>query len=389
MKIVHVVPAIAEEASGPSYSVPRLCEALIGQGQDVSLATLDWSPTSRNLPYLRTFPMDAGWPLRLGASRAMRRWLYDIAESGEPAIFHNHGMWQMNALYPGWAAKRSGGRCRLVVAPRGALSVWAMRYGSALKGAFWSLLQRRALDTAVCFHATAESEYLDIRRRGFHQPVAIIPNGIDLPDIGDDGLSNTAVRTLLFLGRIHKVKGLDMLLPAWASLQNRYPQWRLVIAGSDTGYGGRNEYLAEVHSLVDHLRAERVEFVGELLGTQKWQALRQSDLFVLPSYSENFGMAVAEALASGTPAVVTQGAPWHGLNENGAGWWVETNLDSVIAALGDAMSRPQEELATMGRRGRRWAQEQFCWTGIGAKMAETYQWLAGELEVRPSWVTTD
>jgi glycosyltransferase involved in cell wall biosynthesis len=180
MRVIQVVPAIAEEASGPSYSVVRLCESLIDQGQEVTLAALDWAPMPSPQPFLKTFPL--GWgPRRLGRSPTMRRWLEEQVRSNSVDLLHNHGMWMMNAVYPGRAARN--GNINLVVSPRGAFSAWAMQYGSIMKNSFWSFLQRPALENAACFHATAVSEYEDIRRMGFRQPVAIIPNGIDIPDL--------------------------------------------------------------------------------------------------------------------------------------------------------------------------------------------------------------
>lgn len=384
-----MVPSISEEASGPSYSVPRLCESLIERGEHVTLAALAWSSKDRSLPYLKTFPMSPLWPHRLGASRAMHRWLDAIATAEKPTILHNHGMWQLNSLYPAWAARRAHGSCKFVASTRGALSDWAMHQGSSTKRLFWPLLQRRALRDAACLHATAVAEYMDIRRMGFRQPVAIIPNGMDVqaPKLGDAERMNG--RTLLFLGRIHPVKGLDMLLPAWARVQPRFPGWRLVIAGDDKGYCTSSGYLGEMRQLANNVGAEHITFAGQITGQGKWEAYRGAELFVLPSRSENFGVAVAEALATGTPAIVTRGAPWRGLETHHAGWWVDATIDAIAAALADAMSRPREDLAAMGERGREWVRAEFGWDEIARKMAMTYRWLFGELTDRPDWIRLD
>lgn len=381
MRVIHVVPGVSEEASGPSYSVVRLCESLIAQGQDVTLAALEWAPMASPPPFLKTFPL--GWgPRRLGRSTAMRRWLDEQVLSGNVDVLHNHGMWQMNSVYPGWAATK--GNINLVVSPRGAFSSWAMRSGSFLKRAFWPLLQYPALTATTCFHATAGSEYEDIRRMGFRQPVAIIPNGIDIPDLQPKAPGDS--RILLFLGRIHPVKGLDMLLPAWRVVQDRFPEWRLVIAGNDDGYYGRSGYLDELHILVQKLGLKRIEFIGEQRGVNKLKAYQDADLFVLPSYSENFGVTVAEALAAGTPAIVTKGAPWGGLIKQDAGWWVDIGIDSLAACLENALSRSSDELGVMGMRGRCWMESEFSWSRIGEQMADTYRWLLDKSLPVPAWV---
>lgn len=384
LSVIHTVPAISEEASGPSYSVVRLCEALAEDGQDVTLAALDWAPIPSPPTFLKTFPL--GWgPRRLGRSPEMKQWLDKQVVTKNVDVLHNHGMWQMNAVYPGWASRK--GNVNLVVSPRGAFSSWAMKSGSSSKRLFWPLLQSPALAATTCFHATAESEYADIRRLGFRQPVAIIPNGIDIPNLLPK--SEKDYRTLLFLGRIHPVKGLDMLLPAWRAVQNRFPEWRLIIAGSDEGYYGKSGYLDELHLLSQKLGLERIVFMGELCGAAKLKAYRDADIFVLPSHSENFGVTVAEALAAGIPAIVTKGAPWQGLVKQRSGWWIDTGVDSLADCLEAALSLSSNELVDMGMRGRCWMETEFSWERIGAQMADTYRWLLDKSLPVPAWVRVD
>lgn len=385
MRLIHVVPAIAEESSGPTYSVTRLCESLIELGNDLTLAALDWNHLPSPPAYFKAFPLGLG-PRRLGRSPAMYRWLRTNTASGSVDILHNHGMWQMNSVYSGRVSRSTS--ARLVVSPRGAFSEWAMRHGSWTKALFWPLLQRPALRQAACFHATSEQEYLDIRRLGFGQPVAVIPNGIDLPA---DGSTEPAGgrQTLLFLGRIHRTKGLDLLLKAWEGLQATFPDWDLLIVGSDKGYGSGGGYLAELQQTAANLGLKRITFAGELLGDRKLAAYRQADLFVLPTRSENFGIAVAEALAAGIPAVVSRGAPWRGLVEQGAGWWVGISVESLIEALEEAMRLDRKALKAMGQRGREWMRRDFAWAEIGRRMGETYRWLTGDVDQPPDWVRID
>ena len=375
IRAIHIVPAISEEASGPSYSVVRLCESLITQGQRVTLAALDWASLPSPPPFLKTFPL--GWgPRRLGCSPAMMQWLSETVRLGSVDVLHNHSLWMMPNVYPGWVARQKG--VPLMVSPRGTLSEWAMQNGSLIKRVFWPLVQKPALDATTCFHATAESEYEEIRRMGFRQPVCVIPNGIDLPMLPAKTFGE--FRTLLFLGRIHPKKGLDMLLPAWQAVQARFPEWHLRVVGPDNG-----GHLLVMQRLADELRLERIEFSGALRGWQKWQAYQEAELFVLPTYSENFGMAVAEALATGTPAIVTRGAPWSGLEQHKAGWWIDIGIDPLVACLEDALSSPSDELSDMGQSGRGWMEEEFSWVQVGHKMAETYRWVLNGRN-KPKWV---
>lgn len=373
MRVIHVVPAITEEAAGPSYSVPRLCESLICTGVDVQLAALDWAAMPVRLPYLKTFPLGVG-PRRLGVSPQMRRWLKQEVTSGRVEIIHNHSLWMMPNVYPGNAVRDS--RCRLVVAPRGTLSKRAFGINALQKQIFWHALQAPMLRAAACFHATAASEYEDIRRLGFRQPVCILHNGIDVPPLEQTPKSGR--RQLLFLGRIHPIKGIDNLLHAWQAVEHRFPDWDLHIAGPDNG-----SYLAEMQALAKQLQLKRVIFVGPLFGEDKLRAYRAASLFVLPTHSENFGMTVAEALATGTPAIVTKGAPWGGLEKQGAGWWIDIGVDPLVACLGVALATPPMHLAEMGRAGREWMIRDYSWEGIGAQLAVVYRWLLEGGETPP------
>jgi glycosyltransferase involved in cell wall biosynthesis len=315
----------------------------------------------------------------------MRKWLEERGKSGSLDILHNHGMWQFNALYPGWAAKK--GNVPYVVSPRGSFSKWAMQHGSKAKKLFWPLMQKPALAGAACFHATSDAEYTEIRGLGFKQPVAVIPNGIDIPKI--ETTEHGTIKRLLFLGRIHPKKGLDLLLPTWRALQDHHREWQLVIVGSDSGFHGSTGYLGQMRRLAEDLQLERIEFAGELTGREKMNAYRSADLFVLPTYSENFGVSVAEALAAATPVVVTKGAPWAGLETHGAGWWCDVGIDSLTATLEKALALSSAELKVMGRRGRAWMEDEYSWNRVACMMDLTYKWLRGTEAEPPSWVRLD
>lgn len=375
MRVIHVVPAITEEASGPSYSVPRLCESLIGAGMNVQLAALEWSSSPVILPYLKSFPLGLG-PRQLGVSPSMRDWLETEANSGQVDLIHNHSLWMMPNVYSGRACKT--GRSRLVVSPRGTLSDWAWSRSAQKKKIFWWLYQAAAIRAAALFHATAEGEFEDIRKCGFKQPVCVLPNGVDVPRFEETPMR--ARRQLLFLGRIHPVKGVDVLLRAWQAVEHRFPDWDLCIVGPDDG-----GYRREMEDLAARLGLKRVVFRGPLFGEEKLRAYRESSLFVLPTHSENFGIAVAEALAAGTPAIVTKGAPWRGLENQGAGWWIDIGVDPLIACLEKALDSKPATLAEMGRAGRDWMLRDYSWDRIGEKFEKTYRWILKGGET-PSWV---
>jgi glycosyltransferase involved in cell wall biosynthesis len=229
--------------------------------------------------------------------------------------------------------------------------------------------QWRALRRADLLHATSEVEYRQIREAGLDAPVVIIPNGVDLPPLRVAKPGGTP-RTLLFLSRLHPIKGIDRLLHAWRTLQDEQPEWRLVLAGP-----GEANHVREIHELVHRLSLKRVELPGPLYGPRKASAFASADLFVLPSHSENFGMAVAEALAHACPVVVGRGAPWQGVEREGCGWWTSNEADALGATLSAAMALSCEEMEARGRRGRAWMERDFGWTSIGRRMARAYAWL--------------
>jgi glycosyltransferase involved in cell wall biosynthesis len=377
LKLIHTIPTINEEASGPSYSVVRLCEVEIALGAQVTLTAIDRNPSSSIASYMKVFPYGLG-PKKLGRSPEMYSWLKSQTKEKKVDLIHNHSLWMMPNVYPKEICQRAG--VPLIISPRGTLSDWAMQSGSLIKKIFWPLVQGPVLSSATCFHATAYSEYEDIRRLGFRQPVAVIPNGID---IGALQKNNSNERTLLFLGRIHPKKGIEMLLQAWRMLQSQYPEWRLQIVGPD------NEgHLDKMIALAKKLDLKRVKFCGPLYGKEKNQAYSDADLFVLPTYSENFGMSVAEALAAGTPVVVSKGAPWAEINQKNAGWWVDINTEGLLAGLKDGMSKSPNELLKMGYNGKLWMQAEYSWLDIGKRMLKTYEWVL-QGGVTPEWILQD
>ncbi|MFN3310278.1 MAG: glycosyltransferase [Thermomonas sp.] len=374
MKLLHVVPHISAEASGPSYSVPRLCQALAENGHAVRLSCLG---AARPVPGVQV-EVHPQWPVarRFAISPAHARALARAADEVE--IVHNHSLWSMVNVAAGWVVP--GKRAKLVVSPRGTLSSWALGHSRWRKRLLWPL-QRRVLARADLLHATSEEEYREIRALGFTAPVAIVPNGIDVPGLLRPEPAG-GIRTLLFLSRIHPKKGIDRLLDAWAALEGAFPEWQLVIAGK-----GEPAHEAAIRAQAARLGLQRVRFPGALYGEDKAAAYRAADLFVLPTHSENFGMVVAEALAHGCPAIVSKGAPWSGLEREGCGWWIEHDVPTLQAALSHAMRLPESERWAMGVRGHAWMERDFGWASIAARMSAGYRWIMQGGEC-PDWVKT-
>lgn len=285
---------------------------------------------------------------------------------------------------PNLAAGRAARRAKkpLIISPRGMLSPAALRFSRWRKRAVWFLGQEGMIKDAACLHATSALEHQELREFGLKNPVAVIPNGVDLPESSPaPELSET--RIVLSLGRIHAKKGLDRLLQAWASLERNFPQWQLRIIGPAEG---KHEF--ELRRMMAELGIRRASLEGPLYGDAKLAAYRGADVFVLPSLSENFGLTAAEALAVSVPVIATKGTPWGGLITEACGWWVDQGIEPLAAALTSAMSAPRAVLKEMGGRGRAWIENEFSWDRVAHEMSNVYLWLARGGEV-PSSVRFD
>jgi glycosyltransferase involved in cell wall biosynthesis len=332
----------------------------------------DWAPVKVSADGKIQIP-PLGWSASYGK----------VLKVTEADILHTHGLWQ----HPSWAAlawKRRYGKPH-VVSVRGMLEPWAWQHKAWKKRPVWWLWEQRNLQSASLLHATSEQEARSLRERGLTAPIAVIPNGVDLPveraGLGEPtssslqhppSISQDPVRTALFLSRVHPKKGLPILVEAWARV--RPENWILHIVGPDEG-----EHLAELKQQVTVLGlGDRIRFSGGLTGDAKEAAFWNSGLFILPTHSENFGIAVAEAMAHGLPVITTHGAPWKLLEEESCGWWVPVSVDGIAAALDDATRRSIEELSAMGERGREVVTQRFAWERIAGDFLECYRWLLGE-----------
>jgi glycosyltransferase involved in cell wall biosynthesis len=249
------------------------------------------------------------------------------------------------------------------------LEPWALKHKRLKKKLAWWLYQQRDLQAASLLHATSMEERQQFGKLGLRTRAVMIPNGVDAAPAG---LTQALPpRSVLFLSRIHPKKGLELLVRAVAgsALFWRNEGWRLYIVGP-----GSPEYVAFVERMiVDAGIADFVEMREAVDGTEKWSLLSSAELVVLPTYSENFGLVVAEALSAGTPVVTTTGTPWSELQEQQCGWWVPLEEGSLTAAMREALSLTTEERKRMGERGRDLMSQRYSWPAIAAQMLEAYR----------------
>lgn len=371
MKIINVVPDISEEANGVTPVIQALSKGLLNLGNSVALGTIaatgDFSQV--DVKFGKKWSYFSRFEISTELARIVSR------ASMEYDIVHCHSLWSMINVACGYVVP--GKRAKLVTSPHGTLAPHALKRTALLKSVLWPF-QRRLLQKSDLLHATSEAEVEDIRRLGLRAPIALIPNGTNIPE--GLGEQNEGPRTLLFLSRIHPTKGLEPLLSAWQTVYPQHPNWRLLIAGK-----GTDEYVAEIKSLVRSLKLDRVEFCGPVYGGAKSQAYFDAEIFILPTYTENFGMVVAEALAHGCPAIVGTGAPWAGLIKNDCGWWTDNDTTSLVRTLNSSLVLPPERHQKMGENGRAWINQDYNWTTLAAKFDVSYRWLLG-MENRPEWI---
>ncbi len=378
MRILHVIPTYvpAWRYGGPIVAVHGLCRALAARGHDVHVFTTSVDgPGNLDVPLGTPVDVDGVsvqyfvsqhlrrlyWSPSLGAALKLRLPDYDLV--------HLHSVF----LWPTWAAARLARRVGkpYVLSPRGMLVRELIARRSRVAKELWiRFVERRTLENAAAIHATSILERQELYRFGFRLPqIAVIPNGVD-QDTGNPEAPVTAPLPatspfLLYLGRISWKKGLDRLISALTFV----PNVNLVVVGNDDeNYRPQLEALAEKHGVQG-----RIRFLGPAYGSQKQALLRHAAILVLPSYSENFGNVVLEAMAAGCPVVVTE--------EVGAADIVRTSGAGIVSAgdpavLGRNLQEMLESPATlqrMGNEGRRIAAARYSWDGVAAQMESLYQ----------------
>lgn len=379
MKVLHVSPTFypATYYGGPMYALHELCNALAAlDGIELKVAASDAAGPARG----ERVAVPAH-PLRYPAGYDVyfhrRIWLGSVAPcliAALPTMIRWADLVHLTATYsfptlPTLLLCRCLGK-PVVWSPRGALQRWEGSRRARAKWPWERLCDVLLVPRRSVLHLTTEREReASVSRIRNARPV-VIPNGVELPDSlpARDWLPDGTLR-LLFMGRLHPIKGLDHLLRAVAGLPGAF---RLTLCGA--GEGG---YVRSLEALVARLGLEpRVRFAGHVEKEAKLRAFAEADLCVLPSFSENFGMAVAEALAHGVPVVASDRTPWREVEARGCGRCVPNDPESLRCAIEEMRGR---DLAAMGARGRRWMQEAFSWEKIARRMAALY----GEMLQRP------
>ena len=394
MRVLHVITSLKRRGGGPSRSSQGLVAGLNALGIETWLLTIN--------------PSEEPWVVGVDYfvnAKPFERIVLDI----KPDIVHLHGLWNFDI-------HRCAVICRrwnipYVIAPRGMLEPWSLKQKWLKKRIARFLYQDRDLKKAAALHATAESEAEQFRKLGFMNYCIVSPNGVNLPDGKVERIGGDGQRRALFVSRMHQKKGVLELVEAWSRVKPGGWCCELVYtvnSDEERAYEQKvkDRILAlgmsyqdkegNIHSPTPTQNSNFI-FTGPLDDEKKWAAYARADLFALPTYSENFGIVVAEALWAGVPVITTKGTPWSDLASHNCGWWIDlptedglAKWDALDAALAEAsklhrQSQPSTStsLLCMGANGHRLVEQKYTWKAVVGAMKHGYEQILNPCEHAP------
>lgn len=360
MKVIHFIPSIDRTSGGVgaymqllSKELGKLCELHIVTSKSENPLPME----NATLHYI---------PCNITAYYSMKKEWISLLDEIHPDIVHVNCCWlPCSAFTQKWAQSLG---YKVILSPHGMLEPWIIsRHYWTKKVPALLFYQRAAIKNADCLHATAESEKANLLRLGYNKKIEVIANGIDVDSIRmKDNWERK--KKILFLSRIHVKKGIEFLLEAVAILKEQLTNYTINIAGE-----GDADYIASLKNKVKELNIEKlVNFCGGVYGEKKWELFREADVFVLSTYSENFGIVVGEALACGTPVITTKGTPWEELNTEHCGWWTEVGTEATKEALLSFLALSVDKLKEMGCNGRRLIENKYSTKKIAQDMYSLY-----------------
>ncbi len=293
------------------------------------------------------------------------------------SIVHVHGIWTPFEYLAVREARRRG--ALVVISPHGALESWAFRHKQTKKQLAWWVYQKRVLQSSDLLIVNSEQERKRLRKLGLQPPIATLPNGVNLDGFLDRTFFNRE-KVVLFFSRIDPKKGVPDLIRAWADLSN-HNRHRLHIHGH-----GDSQYISGIKRQIAMTGRSDIRLFSPVFGAERWEVFTRASIYVLPSYSENFGITVAEALTAGLPVVTTFATPWNQLIDKGLGWTVHNDVAELRIALQEAISLDDKTLSSMRRKAHDYAMKAFNWDTIARQYALTYSWLSGKSPAPPTWI---
>ena len=360
MKVLHYIPSLAASAGGVASYLSVLCEEL-GKLVELHVATSYESKREVKICNAIVHRISSGLTC-YSSSKALLKEL-------RPDVVHINGWWQPQLAFFQWAARSL--KIPVVLSPHGMLEPWIVkRHYWTRKWPAIQLYQRGLVKHADYLHATADKEKDNLLRLGWNARIAVIPNAVNIEvlPIKDNW---SLKRRIVFMSRLHVKKGIELLLEALSHLKSDLDGYEVIIAGE-----GELDYVKTLKkAAISFGLSEVVKLVGGVYGAEKVSLLQSADFFVLPTYSENFGIVVAEALACGTPVITTHGTPWKVLEENECGWYIPVGVNALKKTLREAISVTEETIERMGRNGRRLVEKQYTDKSVASRFFEKYTFL--------------
>ena len=383
MKILHVIGSLSRRYGGPPKTCIEMSQALASRGHVVDIFTTDQEPGGSRSSEESSAPECGGVTIYNHRANLLRAWpgaSLDLAlalrnKIPEYDIVHTHGLYSSHGIAVSYYCRQN--HVPYVIRPCGALDPIIFYRHRFKKSVYERLFERRHLKRAAAVHFTSVNELENADRVMSVRNGVVIPHGVNIEECKPGAASAVfraryrelaGQRYILFLSRISRKKGLDLLIPAFATIARRRTDVKLVIAGpDDEGYGASVSNWIDQHSIRD-----RVLITGMLEGELKCAAFREASFFVLPSYGENFGIAVAEAMAYGVPVLVTKGvALSQEIQQSGAGFVVEPDVCAIAAAM-DKLLLDAHLCSAMKEAGRELIAERFSWSRAAALLEEMY-----------------
>lgn len=359
IKILHYTPSLERTWGGTAFYMQLLAKEL---GKLVKLDVASHTSMNELIMEHCTVHRLSSWK---NIFQLRKEWK-ELLNCVSPDIVHINCCWTPScALLQRWAQAWG---YKVVLTPHGMLEPWILaRHYWTRKMPALLLYQKAAVEQADCLHATAVSEKRNLLDLGYNTKIEVIANGVDIENI-ELKKSWRRNKEILFLSRVHVKKGIEFLIEAVAKLKNELEDYVVNVAGE-----GEATYVEELKRLAEKSGVgEIVHFTGGVYSNQKWELFQRADLFVLPTYSENFGIVVAEALASGTPVITTKGTPWNDLESNCCGWWTEVGAEPTVQALRAFLTLSENELEVMGRNGRKLVEEKYAERKVAEEFVKLY-----------------
>ncbi len=361
MRVLHYIPSLDRTAGGTSTYMQVLAKEL-GRLAEVHIVThASENPLPMENCRVHDVPGYKPWDGRFTAQVGA------LLDELRPDVVHVNCCWMPACAVVQRLAQRRG--LHVVLTPHGMLEPWIVsRHYYTRKLPALLLYQKAAVRRADCLQATAESERENLLKLGYNRNIHVVKLGIDAEGITMKP-SWERTRQILFLSRVHVKKGINFLIEAAETLRSELQGYRILVAGE-----GDAEYVAALKGeIAAKGLGDIVQLIGGVYGEEKWRLFQTSDFFVLPTHSENFGLAIAESLASGTPVITTVGTPWEDLNTSSAGAWIEIGTAPLVAALRRFLALSDGELEAMGRNGRRLIETKYSARVMAEEMMQIYE----------------